>query len=166
MERSTPSTSYLVQVSMYNGAKSLVSWYDHRQYTTVYNKLHDDLSNVRAKVRLNNVTDDWVHGNVICCETYKSSLCLIQPCTLALCERLIRAARSIDLWVEGGNPIRRSLLTSEELMVLMARLIVEILTRYDLSIFDPGWRGWRVVDSSDLCTYAANDSCCSLKPVI
>ena len=47
-----------------------------------------------------------------------------------------------------------------KLRVLMARLIVNILTRYDLSIFDPGWRGWRVVDSSDLCTYAANNSCC------
>ena len=41
---------------------------------------------------------------------------------VALCERSIRAARNIDLWVEGGNPIRRSLLTSEELRVLMARL--------------------------------------------
>ena len=35
----------------------------------------------------------------------------------------------------------------------MAQLIVKILTRFDLSIFDLGWHCWKLVDSSDLRTH-------------
>ena len=52
---------------------------------------------------------------------------------LPLCERSIRAARNVDLWGEGDNPIGSSLLTFEELSSIVARLIVKILPRYDLS---------------------------------
>ena len=52
---------------------------------------------------------------------------------LTLCERSIRAARNIELWGEGDNPIGSSLLTFEELSSIVARLIVKILPRYDLS---------------------------------
>ena len=54
VERSTPGARNFVQMAMYKGPIGLICWYDHRQYTTVYNKLHDDLSNARVKVRLNN----------------------------------------------------------------------------------------------------------------
>ena len=55
-----------------------------------------------------------------------------QSC-LALCKHSRRAAGNINLWAEGVNLIGRSILTSKVLTVLVARLIVKILPRYDLS---------------------------------
>ena len=52
---------------------------------------------------------------------------------VALFERSIRSARNTDLWGQGVNPIGSSILTSEELSSIVARLIVKIPPRYELS---------------------------------
>ena len=71
-------------------------------------------------------------------QTYLSQLLISWPPSedhrpLTLFERSIRSARNTDLWGQGVNLIGSSILTSEELSSIVARLIVKIMPRYDLS---------------------------------